>query len=224
MTPALVSDQGVTLIGGGTVDAALLSAALALAPVPVAADSGADRALAQGVTPRAVIGDLDSLSDKARATLADRLHHVAEQETTDFEKSLQRIAAPVIVAVGFGGPRLDHTLAALNVLARRVSPPTVMLAGEDAVLACPPHISIDDLPPGTRVSLMPMGAATAAGQGLRWPVDGIGFAPDGRTGSSNEIIGPLRLKVTGPMLLILPAVHLKTALRVAQGGVDRSSA
>ena len=216
MTPVLTSATGVTLVGGGQVEPGALDAALALAPVIMAADSGADTALAHGHRPAAVMGDLDSLSEAGRRELADVLHLVAEQDTTDFEKCLTRIAAPFVIAVGFSGPRLDHALAALNVMARRAGPPVVMLAGEDAVLACPRRVTAD-LPAGMRLSLFPMGAATAAGSGLRWPVDGIGFAPDGRIGTSNEVKGKLDLIVTGPMLLILPATQLATAVEIARG-------
>lgn len=216
MTPVLTSATGVTLIGGGQVAPQALAAALALAPVVMAADSGADTALAHGQGPAAVVGDLDSISNAGRRELADVLHPVAEQDSTDFEKCLTRIAAPFVIAVGFSGSRLDHTLAALNALVRRVGPPTVLLAGADAMLACPRRVSAD-LPAGTRVSLFPMGQATASGTGLRWPVDGIDFAPDGRIGTSNEITGPLDLTVTGPMLLILPAANLATAVEIARG-------
>lgn len=213
--PALSVAEGVTLIGGGEVGPQALAAALALAPVVAAADSGADAALARGMVPRAVIGDLDSLSDDARARLAPVLHHVPEQDTTDFEKALARIAAPFVLAVGFAGSRLDHALAALNILARRVGPPTILLTEADAVLACPARVTAD-LPTGTRLSLFPMGPARAEAQGLRWPVEGIGFAPGGRIGTSNEVSGPLRLAVEGQMLLILPLAELETARTIAR--------
>ncbi len=67
----------------------------------VGVDGGADHLLAAGVTPAAVIGDLDSLSDLARATFAEQTYHIAEQETTDFEKALTRIDAARVLAVGF---------------------------------------------------------------------------------------------------------------------------
>ena len=216
MTPVLRSRAGVTLIGGGTLSGTTLADALAIAPTLVAADSGADAALAAGVMPDAVIGDLDSISHAARHSLHDRLHLVTEQDSTDFEKCLTRIAAPFVLAVGFSGPRLDHTLAALNTLIRRVGPPTVLMTGPDAALACPDRITAD-LPCGTRLSLLPMGPCVATSRGLRWPVDGIDLAPDGRIATSNEITGPLSLTVAGPMLMILPARHVATAVAIARG-------
>ena len=87
--PIVDSLQGVTLVGGGPVSAMALAKARALAPRIVGADSGADRLLRLGVTPEAVIGDMDSLSASARVRLADRLFPIAEQDTTDFDKALR---------------------------------------------------------------------------------------------------------------------------------------
>lgn len=95
MTPLLSSAQGVTLIGGGAVSDADLALATALAPAVMAADSGSERALAAGLMPLAVAGDFDSLSDLTRARVpAGRLHHIAEQDTTDFENACRGSPRP----------------------------------------------------------------------------------------------------------------------------------
>ncbi|MDO5613853.1 MAG: thiamine diphosphokinase [Paracoccus sp. (in: a-proteobacteria)] len=212
MTPVLTSDQGVTLIGGGLVDADALAAALALAPVVVAADSGADAALAAGLMPRAVIGDFDSISAAARAAIPpENLHHIAEQDSTDFAKCLMRIAAPFVIAVGFDGHRVDHTLAAMTVLARHPKPPCVILTAADAVALASPDLRLD-LPAGTRVSLFPLAEVRGTSTGLRWPIDGLTLAPAGRIGTSNQASGPVRIRSTGPLLVILPAAHLPALL------------
>ena len=62
-------------MAGGPVLRRDLKAALAHAPCLVAADGGADRALALGQVPDAVIGDLDSISAVAQARLGARVHH-----------------------------------------------------------------------------------------------------------------------------------------------------
>lgn len=204
----LQSRQPVTLIGGGPLGPDDLAQALALAPTVAAADGGADQALARGLTPAAVWGDFDSLSEAARAAIpAENLHRIAEQDSTDFEKCLSRIDAPLVIGLGFSGARQDHFLAALSTLARRLGPPCILLAGDDAIALAPPEIALD-LPPGTRVSLFPMGPARGRSQGLEWPTDGLDLAPDGRVGTSNRATGPLRLAIEGPMLLILPRAHL----------------
>jgi len=219
--PLLRDARGVTVIGGGAVAAADLAAALAVAPLLVAADGGADRALALGRRPDWVIGDLDSISDAARDVIpGDRLLHVAEQDSTDFAKCLRQIDAPVVMAVGFAGLRLDHTLAALTVMVQPGAPRVVMLAPEDVVLVCPPLLDLP-LAPGTRVSLYPMGPARGDSEGLEWPIGGIAFAPEARVGTSNRALGPVRLRIEGPMLLMLPRACLAVVL--AALGVGRLS-
>ena len=209
----LASRQPVTLIGGAPLDSDDLSQALALAPVVAAADGGADTALANGLVPQAVWGDFDSISARARAGIPpENLHPVTEQDSTDFEKCLSRIDAPLVIAVGFAGARHDHFLAALSTLSRRIGPPCILIAAEDVITLCPPEIALD-LRPGTRLSLFPMGPASGYAQGLKWPINGLNFAPDARIGTSNAATGPVLLQTEGPMLLILPRAHLVTLAR-----------
>ncbi|MGZ3216755.1 thiamine diphosphokinase [Paracoccus sp. T5] len=217
MTPRPVRDrQGVTVIGGGAVSDADLTQALGVAPVLVAADGGADQALALGRAPDWVIGDLDSISHSARRRIpSSRVMHVAEQDSTDFVKCLSRIDAPVVMAVGFAGLRLDHTLAALTAMVQPQAPCVVMLASDDVIFACPPRLMLP-LMPGTRVSLYPMGPAQGTSTGLEWPIEGIGFAPGGRVGTSNRATGLVTLRMEGPMLVMLPRDCLGTALTALQ--------
>lgn len=203
MTPLLTTAGGVTLVGGGLVGPGDLALALAHAPRLVAADAGADAALAAGLVPELVIGDLDSISAPARSQLAARLHPVAEQDSTDFEKCLQRIAASHVIAVGFAGRRLDHTLAALSVIARRPGQRILMLTEAELVFLAPPRLSLD-LPPGLPLSLFPMGPVAGRSTGLVWPIEGLHLAPDARVGTSNETTGPVTLASAGPLLVMLP--------------------
>lgn len=209
----LASRRPVTLIGGAPLDPADLAQALELAPIIAAADGGADNALANGLMPQAVWGDFDSISDSARAAIpAGRLHHIAEQDSTDFEKCLSRIDAPLVIGLGFCGRRQDHFLAALSTLARRVGPACILIAEDDIITLSPPEIALD-LPLGTRLSLFPMGPASGYAQGLKYPLEGGEFAPAGRIGTSNETTGPVLLQTEGPMLLILPRAHLTALVR-----------
>ncbi len=201
----VAADSAVTLVGGGPVSVADLHEALRLAPQLVAADGGAAACLAAGAVPEAVIGDMDSLDLAARARLpAAALHPIPEQDSTDFEKCLTRIEAPLIIALGFGGGLLDHTLAVLNAMARHPARRCVLMNPRDAVCLVPPRLEVD-LPAGTRVSLFPMAPAAGTSEGLHWPIDGIDFAPDGRSGTSNRATGPVELTTRAPgLLLILP--------------------
>lgn len=212
MAGIVETSEGVTLVGGGNVTASAMNEALTLAPRLVAADGGADRALRLGLRPEAVIGDMDSISPAGRAALPpDRLHRIAEQDTTDFEKCLAGIVAPLILAVGFAGPRADHAMAVWNALVRAPARPCIVIGPRDIVFAAPPVLDLP-LRPGTRVSLFPMAAVTGESQGLAWPIDGLAFAPDGRVGTSNRATGPVRLALARPgMLVILPRAALRLA-------------
>lgn len=195
----------VTLVGGGAVGEGDLQAALALAPTCVAADSGADTVLAAGIELAAVIGDMDSISAEAQSRLpADIQHKIPEQMSTDFDKALRNISAPLVIAVGFCGLRIDHQLAALHTLVMRPDVPCLMLGAEDIIFVCPRQF---DLPmaAGTRVSLFPMGPVMGRSTGLEWPIDDLEFAPDGMSGTSNRATGDLHIEVDQPaMLCILP--------------------
>ena len=212
------SRGGVTLIGAGDPRREDLEEALKLAPTLVAADGGAGFALGWGHRPERVIGDLDSLDPDARRSFPeDRILHVAEQESTDFEKCLTRIDAPFVLAAGFTGGRSDHALAAFSVLARRVGPPTALIDASDVVLAAPGTCTLD-LAPGTRVSLFPMVPVSGRSEGLRWPIDGLNLDPMGRIGTSNEATGRVSLAFERPgMLVILPRSALPSVLETLIG-------
>lgn len=207
-------DTLVTILGGGKIYPNDLADSLRKAPVLVAVDGGADTALALGCTPDLVVGDLDSLSASARKALAPAaLVQVTEQTSTDFEKTLSRIEAPGVLALGLTGGRTDHELAAWHVLLRRTTPRCIVLAEEDIVFLCPPALALD-LPPGTRLSLFPLAPVTGRSQGLVWPIDGIRFAPGQAIGTSNRTAAPrVSLQMSAPaMLVILPKTHLDAAV------------
>jgi len=214
MSPHLIqSPDTIAILGGGSVDAATLSRVLARASLLVAADGGADRALAAGLMPDAVIGDFDSISDAARAAIpAARLRRVAEQDSTDFEKCLRAVDAPLFLGAGFLGPRIDHTLAALNTLVRYPRRRCVLLGSRDVCFLCPPALELD-LPTGMRFSLFPLGPVAGASEGLRWPISGIDFAPGGLIGTSNVVTGSVRVTMDRPaMAVLLPEDAFETVL------------
>ena len=218
---AVESNTGVTLVGGGVVARADLDAALALAPVLVAADGGANRLAGWGHVPARVIGDLDSLDPALRDRLTGRVLHVPEQDSTDFDKCLQRIAAPFILALGFDGARLDHTLAAMHSLVAHGRARVVMQAAQDVCFLAPPCLTLS-LPPAARVSLFPMARVAGRSEGLHWSIDGLDFGPDTLIGTSNRAIGgPVTLAFERPgMLVLLDRDHLHPVLDAVQAVPD----
>jgi len=207
---AIVHDlEPVTLIGGGPCAKGAFMRAVGLAPRLVAADGGAARAMAFGRKPDAVIGDLDSL-DRATAAAMDasRIHRIAEQESTDFDKALRNIDAPLVLGVGFRGGRVDHELAAFHTLLRYPARRCVLIGAQDLVFLAPPVFEIS-LPVASLVSLFPLGVVRGTSEGLQWPIREIEFAPDMRIGTSNAVTGPVRLTFgAAKMLIILPVATL----------------
>lgn len=210
--------EPITLVGAGLVAENDIKRCLALAPGLVAADGGAAHCLALGQVPRAVIGDMDSLAPDLRAAIPDdRFHAIGEQDSTDFEKALRTIRAPITLGVGFTGARLDHQLACFNGLVRHPERRCILLSDTDIAFLAPPVLALP-LTAGTRVSLFPLGLVEGVSEGLRWPIGGLVFTPDGRIGTSNQATGPVRLEMTAPkMLVILPRVWLEVVVRALGG-------
>ncbi|PZX41270.1 thiamine pyrophosphokinase [Roseinatronobacter thiooxidans] len=215
------SIYGVTLVGGGIFSQCDLDMALTLAPMLVAADGGANKLMDCGHIPQHVIGDLDSLDAAHLARLGDRLVHIAEQDSTDFDKSLRALHAPFILALGFDGARLDHTLAAMSSLVRHGRARVVLLAAKDICFLAPPRLALT-LPVGARVSLFPMAPVSGRSTGLHWPIDGIQFAPAAQIGTSNHAESDrILLEFDHPgMLVLLERAHLAVTLDALQASPD----
>lgn len=204
-SPIVHSNDPITLVGGGHATPLDLHKALTLAPQCVAADGGAQLALTAGVEIAAVIGDFDSVSDQVLGQIPEnRRHHIAEQDSTDFGKCLRHIDAPLVLGVGFLGLRVDHQLAALNLLGAMPDRPCVLLGEDEVICLAPPRIELPT-EAGDVVSLFPLGPVRGQSTGLEWPIDGLDFAPMAQIGTSNRAKGPVTLEMEAPaMLLIVP--------------------
>jgi len=201
-------DTPVLLLGHGPVAPQALIAALARCAHIIAADGGADRALELGLTPEAIIGDMDSAQslDYWR-TAGVPIHRDPTQKTTDFEKCLNFIEAPRILALGFSGGQADHYLANAATLVRLGRHEVVLLDDTDAAFACPENLALE-LPENSRVSLFPFTQVSARSTGLRWPLDGVALAPNGQLGTSNRAMGRVTVQDGQGLWVILPAQML----------------
>lgn len=192
--PLFSSSKPLTLVGGGFVSHRLLDEARRYAPDLIAVDGGANRCVRFGAQPRFIVGDLDSISKGALRTFAKVPRQAsADQETTDFEKALRSISAPLLFGVGFLGGRIDHELATMNALAR-YAPRCVLIGARDVVFRAPLKMTLH-MRSGDRLSLFPMGDVSGASRGLAWPIDGLRFAPGMRIGTSNRVTGDGRVEL-----------------------------
>ena len=215
------ANEPITLVGGGEIRKKVVRTALGHGSGLVAADGGAARLLTMGYVPDAVIGDFDSLDSASCAAIPpDRLHRITEQDSTDFEKCLRNIDAPLVIGVGFGGGRIDHQLAVYHGMLRHPDRPCILLGRHDLLFLAPPELELV-LPNRSRFSAFPMMPVEARSQGLRWPLAGVDLAPGRMIGTSNEVTGPVKLSASAPgLLVILPARLLKQAVRLFVGSHD----
>jgi len=189
--------------------------------VVIAADSGFDHAVAAGLAPHVLIGDLDSISAAglaaARAGGVEIDAHPADKDATDTELALDRALAEIgeggsLTVAGGGGDRLDHLLASLTVLAQprfaRCAELTSWLGPALVhVLHAPRTVHLGDLPAGITLSLIPMGDVEGVTtSGLRWPLDDEPLPSGTSRGVSNVTAGrPASVAAThGVLAVIIP--------------------
>ena len=205
--------EPVTLVGGAQLGPDDLSITTALAPTVVAADSGADHLLAADIAPTAIFGDLDSISDAARAKYADVLHQIDEQDTTDLSKSLRYIQAPVVLGVGFIGDRIDHTFAALHSALAHIDHPIVFLGSDDVIFVLKDRDASLAVPTQTPLAILPLIESTVSGDGLKWELDETVLSMAGMISSSNQTVGtPVRISVKGAVAVTLPRDQLQAVI------------
>ena len=184
-----MSDLGfrepVLLVGAGPATRQDYEAAISFASHVIAVDGGYDALQTWGVVPKAVLGDMDSIQSEVPQAVST--FPMAEQDSTDLEKALRLVEAPLYIGIGFTGGRLDHTLAAMHALIA-ADRPAVLLGGEDVVFAAPTEWRAT-LPPGTRISFCPVRRVPAVGsKGLRWPIDGLLMEGGRQIGVSNTTV------------------------------------
>lgn len=215
MAGIVQSDDPIALVGGGAVRAEDLNWVRTYAKMLVAADGGANKAMDFGWPPEVVIGDFDSIRPDIQQTLGkNRLFRISEQDSTDFDKCLRNITAPLVLGIGLTGQRLDHTLSVLTNLAIRADRKCLLMSEEEVIFLAPPRLELP-LPEGTALSLYPLGPVTGQSAGLFWPIDGIPMAPDGRVGTSNRVDGAGHVTLTVPspkMLVFVPRAHADAAV------------
>jgi len=207
--------QVVVVIGGGQLSPRAISDVLADATV-IAADSGLDHAVAAGLRPTVLVGDLDSISAHGKMwAYAHELEideHPVDKGATDTELALLRAAATEaesLLVFGAAGDRFDHalgTLAALGnpLLARFES--IRLLLDETAVHVLHAGRSVTlDLPQGSQFSLLalhgPCGGVDVTG--ARWPLAEATLDPWSTLGVSNETTGLLYVAVTDGTLTLV---------------------
>ena len=151
----------------------------------VAADAGADRLLKYNIIPDIVIGDLDSISNKASTKLEEWIVSNKNIQKTDLEKAVDYAfekGATKIQIVGWSGGRIDHTLAALGLAFN----PKISLIDEQFTVETVIESKTIRGSESTLFSLMAMPEARVSVTGARWELQHEKLKMGGR-GIHNEI-------------------------------------
>lgn len=205
-----MSGQRVLVVTGGPLPRAI--GRLPEADMVIAADRGADNAIALGLTVDLLVGDLDSVSQETLAACNTVVQHPVDKDDTDLELALAAAVdtgADVVTVVTSAGGRFDHALANLLVAASdRWSALKVDLVVDRARV----HVVRDEVVlegrVGEPVSLLAVGGPVSgvSTTGLRWPLNGARLEAGLGLGVSNEFAQPEATVTvgTGVVLVILP--------------------
>ncbi len=179
----------------------------------IAADRGADNAIALGLTVDLLVGDLDSVSEETLAACNTVAQHPVDKDVTDLELALAAAVdagADMVTVVTSAGGRFDHALANLLVAASdRWSALKVDLVVDRAHVHVVRDTVILQGRVGEPVSLLAVGQPVSgvSTTGLRWPLSGARLEAGLGLGVSNEFAqSEASVTVgTGVVLVIVPS-------------------
>jgi thiamine pyrophosphokinase len=202
----------VIVAGGDPVPSEVLQD-LPESPWVVAADSGADHAVALGLAVDVIVGDLDSITPATLAALpnAEVRGHSPNKDATDLELAVNLVAERDdigrLVLIGGTGGRIDHFLAnAILISSPRFSHLQIeWIAHPARVTVVHDHARLH----GTdrdQVSLIPVGgmAEGVRTTGLRWPLIDETLPFGSSRGVSNEFTSAVAtVSITSGVLLVV---------------------
>ncbi len=188
----------------------------------VAANGGAEVLLRLGLTPDAMVGDMDSLCPESadrieRSSAANIIRHPPDKDRTDgqlaAEWALHHLgdgAGAEMIICGAFGDRFDHALALILYCATLTQERGITLRLRDAGQVAHPVCSRLQLcgQPGDTVSLIPLTerATDIHIDGFRYPLRGGSLCWGETLGVSNELReSPAHVQVRGQGILL--AVH-----------------
>jgi thiamine pyrophosphokinase len=186
--------RAVIFIGGAFPNEDLAAPILLEADYRIAADSGLSAALALGVVPDLVVGDMDSIPDLSvlKEFPPERvMRFPVDKDETDTEIAL-RVAGErgydETVLIGGGGGRMDHFIALLS-LFERDRHPIAWLTDKERISAVDSDFDTE-ASVGETFSFFPVGPGPCVmrSSGLKWNLDGLAWGR-GDFGVSNRAAG-----------------------------------
>lgn len=180
----------------------------------LAADGGTHNALALGLTPHRIVGDLDSITDWERKIMetagVEMIRFSRDKNETDLELAIQHaveMRPEQVVIVGALGGRLDQTLGNIALLSDARFPNLDLRLddGVEELFFCRDQAEVHGRS-GELVSLIPWGAPVEGVRtdGLRWPLSDETLYPNKTRGISNELLGErAAVRIRSGLLLVV---------------------
>jgi thiamine pyrophosphokinase len=200
-------------VNGGELTARAV-AAVAHGATIIAADGGLDRAVAAGLRPSRLVGDLDSISTAGREwAVAQGItidQYDTDKDATDTELALTLAAScdcTDLLVLGGVGDRLDHTLGTIGALgapALHGLASVRMVWGDSLVhIVHPDRAAMVRPADGTTFSLLALHGecSEVTVTGARWPLNRANLPSATSRGLSNEIVADAALVSVGSGVL-----------------------
>jgi thiamine pyrophosphokinase len=184
----------------------------------ICADGGTRHALALGLIPQTIIGDMDSLPEgfEPLTFKGEFIQVSADKNETDLELALNHALyfhPPAIVIIAALGGRLDQTLGNISLITDpKLSTFDLRLAdGVEEIVLCRDQARVKG-GRGDTVSLIPWGGEVSGveTENLKWPLRSETLYPYKTRGISNEMLGEeASVKIKSGLLLIVH--HVKNS-------------
>lgn len=207
--PILSSNAPILLVGASPISPELVTKTFAYAESVLAVDGGLKTAQRANLPVQHVIGDMDSHTTRVQGIT---YHQIDDPNTTDFQKALAAVSAPLILGVGFLDGRLDHQLAAFSALIN--DPRPIILCNEcELAFVAPRHLKINAK--NHTAAFYPLRPVIVSLKGVKYPLENTQMAPDGIISTSNHITDTT-LEITTDrhgLLCILPQTLLPTLIQ-----------
>ena len=177
------------------------------------ADGGTRHALALGITPNVVIGDLDSITGEERRKIenlgVEIIQHPTDKNETDLELAIDHALklnpSQIFIVAALGG-RMDQTLANIALLSNSslVTHNLRITDGVEELFFCRDQVKVEGRS-GDIISLIPwQGEVTGVfTENLRWHLHHETLYPDKTRGISNEMTADIAtVSIKSGLLLI----------------------
>ena len=171
----------------------------------VCCDGAADRYIATGSVPDAIVGDGDSISTENREKFAHLLHIVTEQESNDQTKAVHHLMERNmrhIAIVGATGRREDHTIGNISLLIEYARKGCEVCSFTDHGVFIPCNgTTTHKCRKGQQVSIFSITARDLSAEGLLYPIYDFN---NWWQGTLNECTGEeFTINATGEYLLFI---------------------